>query len=74
MKGKIKAHGDLPWMVYYGCMQIYRKFVILRILGGYYSDLGTIQGVLQGGTTRPRSLRALPDAPSGKGLRVQHKG
>ena len=51
MKGEIKAHGHLPWVVYHGHVQMHRKFVILGALCGYYPDMGTTKGVLQGGTT-----------------------
>ena len=27
MKGEMKAHGHLPWMVYHGHVQMHRKFV-----------------------------------------------
>ena len=37
MKGEIKAHGHLPWVVYHGHVQMHRKFVILgALLYGYY--------------------------------------
>ena len=51
MKGEIKVHGHLPWVVYHGHVQMHRKFVILGALCGYYPDMGTTKGVLQGGTT-----------------------
>jgi hypothetical protein len=38
MKGEIKAHGYLPWVVYHGHVQMHGKFVIL---GALY--LGTTQ-------------------------------
>ena len=48
MKGEIKAHGHLPWVVYHGHVQMHRKFVILGASCGYYPDM---YGYYKGGTT-----------------------
>jgi hypothetical protein len=51
MEGEIKAHGNLSWVVHHGHVQMHRKFVILGELYGFYPDMGTTKGALQGGTT-----------------------